>query len=86
MIDIGVYPLIDPTDAYLPQTNPSRFRRLPCEAFSDAERLASAHPHDSDATAPGRSGDRGYGIPGDHLNERKNFRISSAVVQATRRL
>ena len=58
----------------------------PCEAFGYAERLAPAHPHNSDATAPGRGGDRGYGITGDHLNERKNFRISSAVWQAARRL
>ena len=69
-----------------PDALPSSLFPLPCEAFGDAERLTSAHPHNSDATAPGRGGDRGYGIPGDHLNERKNFRISSAVVQAIRRL
>ena len=86
MIDIDTYPPIDPTDAYLPQTNTSRFWRPPREPLPERERLAAADPDDGDATAPGRGGDRGYGIARDHLNERKNFRISSAVLHATRRL
>ena len=61
------------------------------ESFGYAERLSPADPDDSDATAPGRGGDRSNGItryhlPTLYLNERKNFRISSAVVQAVRRL
>ena len=77
-------PFVDMCDSADP--DPRSLIPDPCEAFSDAERLTSADPDDSNTTAPGRSGDCGNRVPENHLTPRKNFRISSDVVHASRRL
>ena len=56
------------------------------QSLRDMERVRSTDPDDSDATAPGRGGDRRNGVAEDHFAVRKNFRISSGVWHSMRRL